>query len=52
MLKHNTHLKHNNKHLIKNTVREMGTKRTMTASKMTVSNVKQQHYCNYNSDMK
>ena len=43
MLKHNTHLKHNNKHLIKDTV---------TASKMTVSNVKQQQYCNYNSDMK
>ena len=44
--------KHNNKHLIKDTVREMGTKRTMTASKMTVSNVKQQQYCNYNSDTK
>ena len=55
MFKHNNHLKHNNTNLIKDTVREMGTKRTIRSmkhtSKMTVSNVKQQQYCNYNSDM-
>ena len=31
--KHNNHLKHNNTNLIKDTVREMGTKRSMGASK-------------------
>jgi len=40
MLKHNNHLKHNNTKLIKDTVRGIGTKRSMTASKMTVSHVK------------
>jgi len=34
--------------LIKDTVREMGTKRSMDASKMTVSNVKQQQHKIYN----
>jgi len=42
LLKHYNHLKHNNKHLIKDTITNMGTKRSMAASKMTVSNVKQQ----------
>ena len=41
MLKHNNHLKDNKNNLIKDTVREMGTKRIMTTSKMTISNVKQ-----------
>jgi len=52
MLKHNNHLTHNNEKLIKDTAREMGTKRSMAASKMTVSNVQQQQKCNFNSDMK
>jgi len=47
MFKYNIHLKHNNTNLIKDTVRDMGTKRSMAASKMTVSNVKQQQYCYY-----
>ena len=38
------------KKLIKDS--EIETKWSMTASKMIVSNVKQQQYCNYNSDMK
>ena len=42
LLKQYNHLKHNNKHLIKDTITNMGTKRSMAASKMTVSNVKQQ----------
>jgi len=33
MLKHNNHLKHNNNNLIKDTITEMGTKRSMAASK-------------------
>ena len=32
MLKHNNHLKHNNTNLIKDTIREMGTKRSMAAA--------------------
>jgi len=52
MLKHNTHLKHNNNNLINDTITDMGTKRSMAASTMTVSNVKQQQYCNYHSGMK
>jgi len=40
MLKHNQHLKHNTEKLITDTVREMGTKRSRAASKITVSNVK------------
>ena len=49
MLKHNNHLKH---YIEKLGRWEMGTERSMAASKMTVFNVKQQQYCNYNSDMK
>jgi len=45
-------LKHSNTNLIKDTITDIGTKRNMAASKMTVSNVQQQQYCNYNSDMK
>ena len=52
MLKHNNHLKHNNTNLIKDTIKNMGTKRSMAVFKMAVSNVKQQHYCNNCSDMK
>jgi len=52
MFKHNNHRTHNNKHLLKDTIRGMGTKGSMAASTMTVSNVKQPQYCNYNSDMK
>ena len=39
MLKHNNHLKHNNTNLIKDTITDIGTKRSMSASKMTVSQI-------------
>jgi len=32
MLKYNNHLKHNNTNLIKDTIMDMGTKRSMAAS--------------------
>ena len=52
MLKHNNHLKHNTTNLIKYAIRGMGTKRSLAASKNdSFFYVKQQQYCNYNSDM-
>jgi len=33
MLKHNNHLKHNNTNLIKDRITDMGTQRSMAASK-------------------
>ena len=41
IIKHNNHLKDNRNNLIKDTISEMVTKRSMGASKMTVFNIKQ-----------
>jgi len=51
MLKHNNHLKNNNNNLKKIPSMTWELREAWLPLKMTVSNVKQQQYCNYNSDM-
>ena len=52
MLKHNNHLKNNNNNLKKIPSMTWELREAWLPLKMTVSNVKQQQYFNYNSDMK